>query len=452
MSRTNAVLLAWLVTGGIAAAQSLEERVKALELKIEEQGGAAAPEPGSPAAQALGKKIDVFFAEGIKFKSADGNLDAHLGGRVVVHYRGFQYHNERVQRDGFTFRQVKLHLAGKLWKDWEFKVELNTTGASVALDDGYVGLVRWKFLQIRVGQFKAPFSLEELTSTRFIDLPERSPMNRLTPARELGIMVHGEIVEKIFGYGLMASNGNGRNGPDENSDKDLTLRVWVRPLGTNESEWIKNLHFAFNGSVGRRDQAANTAPYTFSDPMTGTTFASLGGDAPSVKFDEDRYRYGGEFAWLFGPGSIKAEYIRTTDQYTNLDGFKDHSHMHFTAYYASATWLVTGETKTWDRIRPDKPLFGSGGGFGAIEIAARYSEFQINKEEMDSGYFNRGTSARRVREYCAGVNWFPNMNTRITVAYAYINYWGEEHTEPLVVSGKRIDHEDVLLVRVQIDF
>src|SRR5687767_4778712 len=160
---------AWAVlalVGGIASAQSIEERVKALEEKLEE---GQSPEPGSPAALAAGKKIDVFFNEGIKFKSADGNIDAHLGGRVILHWRNFIYHNDRVQKDTFAFRQVKLHLQGKIWKDWEFKVELATTGAATVLDDGYVGFVHWKQLQIRAGQFKAPFSLEELTSTRFID-------------------------------------------------------------------------------------------------------------------------------------------------------------------------------------------------------------------------------------------------------------------------------------------
>lgn len=450
MKNVKGTLVMWALLAGFAGAEpTVEERLKALEEKIGSEG--EAPEPGSPAAQALGKKIDVFFNEGLKFKSADGNFEGHLGGRVIVHWRNFIYHNERVHSDSFAFRQVKLHLQGKLWKDFEFKVELNTTGAATALDDGYLGMTHWKALQIRVGQFKAPFSLEELTSTRFIDLPERSVMNRLVPAREIGIMLHGDLAEKVLGYGLMLSNGNGRNGPDENSDKDLTGRVWFRPAGTAESDYIKNLHFGVAATAGRRDGKAATAPYTFSDPFTGTTFANLGADAGSVKFDENRYRLNGELAWLFGPGSFKAEYTRTNDQYTELDS-EHHHHAHFTGWYASATFLVTGEMKTWDRIRPNKPLFGSAGGIGAIELAARYSEFQINRGLVDSAYFNKDTTAREVHEYSAGVNWFPNMNTRLSVAYAYVNYSSDEHTEPLVINGKRIDHEDVLLVRFQIDF
>ena len=451
MKNVKGTLVMWALLAGFAGAQTtVEDRLKALEEKIE-SGSGEAPEPGSPAAMAAGKKIDVFFKEGIYMKSADGNIDAHLGGRVIVHWRNFIYNNERNQVDTFAFRSVKFQLEGKIWKDFEFKVELNTTGTPVALDDGFVGMIHWKALQIRVGQFKAPFSLEELTSTRFIDLPERSPMNRLVPAREVGIMVHGTLADKILGYGLMLSNGNGKNGPDENSDKDLTGRVWFRPAGTAESDYIKNLHFGVGFTAGRRDGKAATAPYTFSDPFTGTTFATLGTDAGSVKFDENRYRTNAELAWLFGPASIKAEYTRTNDQYTELDS-DHHHHAHFTGYYVSATWLVTGEMKTWDRIRPNKPLFGSAGGIGAIELAFRYSEFQINRGLVDSGYFNKGTTAREVHEYAAGVNWFPNANVRMSVSYAYINYSSDEHTEPLVIGGERKDHEDVLLVRFQVDF
>ncbi|NUN47960.1 MAG: hypothetical protein HUU15_03920 [Candidatus Brocadiae bacterium] len=442
----------WILSAAAAGAQTLEERVQVLEKHLE-GGDGEAPDPGSPAAQALSKKIEVFFSEGLKFRSGDSNFEAHIGGRVIFHGRFFNSENERGKRDTFGFRQVKLNMQGRIWQDWTFKVELSTTGTPVALDDGYVGFEKWTWLKLWAGQFKAPQSLEELTSTRFIDLPERSCLNRLVQGRDVGLMVHGEPVEKLLGYQVMLANGNGRNGPDENSDKDVFTRVWVRPLATAlpDSRWFRNLHFGASVNYGRRDLAANTLPYTFQSIFNQTTFANAGAALPSIKFDDSRWRYAGEFAWLFGPGSIKAEYLRTNDQFTNLNN-GTHHHTHITSYVVSATVLVTGEDKTWDRIRPDRPLFGSAGGFGAVELAARFGRFEFNRDMLDKGYLDRDTSARVVDEVAVGINWFPNMNTRVSVAYAYEKYRSDAHTDPILISGRRKDHCDVFLFRVQVDF
>lgn len=453
MNRLSRTLGLLALCAGFAGAETIEERVKALEekLAVKEESEGTPPEPGSPAAQALSKKIDVFFSDGLKYKSGDGNLEGTIGGRVIWHARLYSNMNERQKVDTFDFRQVKIYLQGKIWKDWTYKVEASTTGATFALDDGYVGFEHFHFAKLQVGQFKAPMSLEELTSTRFIDLPERSSLNRLVPAREVGIQLHGEIFEKILGYALFLTNGNGRNGPDENSDKDIVGRVWFRPLATQESDWIKNLHVALSYSQGRRDLKNNTLPYTFSDPMTRTTFANIGPKGSSVKFDESRYRFQAELYWLFGPASVKAEFIRTSDGYTDLSA-GDHDHTHIMAYFVSASCLLTGDQKTWDRIRPNKPLFGGGGGIGAIEVVARFSRFEFNRDIFDDGVLDIETSARRTDEYAIGVNWFPNANTRLSIAYVHEEFKGDAHTEPLVIAGRREDGVDMFIFRVQIDF
>ncbi|MEK7466999.1 MAG: porin [Planctomycetota bacterium] len=451
MKRLSRTLGLFAILAGFAGAETMEERVKALEekLKLKEEDEGEAPAPGSPAAEAASKAIDVFFNEGFKFKSKDGNFSGHIGGRVIWHARLFSNMNERQKVDTFAFRQVKLEMSGKLWKDFAFKVQLNTTGSSVALDDGIVGFERFYFAKLHIGQFKAPMSLEELTTTRFIDLPERSVLNRLVPAREVGLMLFGEPFEKIVGYQIMLANGNGRNGPDENSDKDIIARAYLRPFATMESDFIKNLHIAVSGSAGRRDVAAGVLPYTFSDPMTATTFANRGSAGASFKFDENRYRLQAELAWLFGPASFKAEWLRTSDRFTDLNA-GDHNRTNIHSYYVSASVLLTGEMKTWDRIRPNKPLFG--GGVGAIEIAARFSKLWFDRDIFDDGVLNRDTSAKEVYEYAIGVNWYPNMHTRVSVAYVHEQYRSEAHTESLVLAGTREDGVDMFIFRAQIDF
>jgi phosphate-selective porin OprO/OprP len=65
----------------------------------------------------------------------------------------------------------------------------------------------WKPMQLRLGKFKMPFSLEELTSSNYIDFQERSFANALAPAKLTGAMLHGVPVKGLY-YGLALTNGS----------------------------------------------------------------------------------------------------------------------------------------------------------------------------------------------------------------------------------------------------
>ncbi len=67
------------------------------------------------------------------------------------------------------------------------------------------------------------------------------------------------------------------------------------------------------------------------------------------------------------------------------------------------------------------------------------------------GILSKQDSAQQVNEWSAGVNWFPVQNIRVSLMYTWVGYNGDS-IRPLLINGKRIDHEDVLLARFQVDF
>ena len=117
------------------------------------------------------------------------------------------------------------------------------------------------------------------------------------------------------------------------------------------------------------------------------------------------------------------------------------SNNNFSAWYAQATWILTGENRTYNAatgaFAPPKPtasVFAATiGTWGAFEIAARYSDLDLNDNILDpsnivtawSGtsktytYYNtvRGGDQRIAT---LGINWYPNSVIRFALNYELI--------------------------------
>ena len=67
--------------------------------------------------------------------------------------------------------------------------------------------------------------------------------------------------------------------------------------------------------------------------------------------------------------------------------------------------------------------FSSNGGFGALELAARYSRMDLNFEEGLDGAAAVPGSVRGGDQqvWTFGVNWYPNPNVKVMLDYLLIN-------------------------------
>jgi phosphate-selective porin OprO/OprP len=78
-----------------------------------------------------------------------------------------------------------------------------------------------------------------------------------------------------------------------------------------------------------------------------------------------------------------------------------------------ATWCVTGETRAYNEVQgafreviPKRPLFS--GGYGAVELVARFSDIDLNSEKISGGKFKRFTPM---------VNWYLTDYLRLVATY-----------------------------------
>ncbi len=136
----------------------------------------------------------------------------------------------------FTLPRTRLRLDGYAYYPWlKYKVQYDFTGQTYStatgvtvpstpstvslsnrrgpdLRDLYLDLTRHPWASVRLGQFKAPFGIQELTSSGDQEFVDRSIASEaFAPSRQQGAMLWGASYEKTFGYEAGVFNGNGRN-------------------------------------------------------------------------------------------------------------------------------------------------------------------------------------------------------------------------------------------------
>jgi len=437
-----------MMTGGVLAAllssvprpcraETIEQRLERLERKVEQQDriikdqqrqlderksaapAAAAPStaPASAAAPVAAAPpppapdtMRAYWKDGLRFETADKNFQAHVGGRMQADWAFFTEDSGLANavgrfEDGAEFRRARLLIEGLVYKQVEFRAEYDFAGGESTFKDVYTGLVDLPYVGgIRVGHFKEPFSLEELGSDNFIPFMERSLPNALSPSRNMGFMAHNTVLDDRLTWALGAfrdtddfavSQGDGGWGG--------TGRLAGQPWWADEGRSLVHLGVAAswrdpgeNEARFRSRPEAHLAPFVVD---TGTF------DANGLS------RIGGELAAAHGPVWIQSEYMAAA---TNGPG----PGRDVNGYYVQAGYFLTGENRPYrqegavfDRVRPRRPfLYGDNRGYGAWELAGRWSSLDLN-----SGAIRGGS----VRDITAGVNWYLNPLTRISANYVF---------------------------------
>jgi phosphate-selective porin len=140
-----------------------------------------------------------------------------------------------------------------------------------------------------------------------------------------------------------------------------------------------------------------------------------------------RERRGFEARWRPGPASIKAEYIKVTDQRLE-ESVEDTDLSPFLAkgWYVSGTVALTGDKKADGLDAPKRPI--GRGGIGAVEVGARLEEItygSVATGEASTSPRSDVIPGNGDRVTTFGVNWY--LNRWIKVQFNLIR---EKITDP----------------------
>ena len=388
----------------------------------------------------------VSFKRGFAVETPDENFKLKLSGRLHTDFKA--YGSSQPGNSSFYVRRARLCMQGTLYKYFDFKVESEFgKGTSGRLTDGYLNVRYFPQVQFKMGQYKQPFSLEELTSPNWIDFVEKSLANNLVPARDAGIMLHGDLFKGVINYGIGIANGYRVNQSQDTDDhKDVVGRVVFSPFSRSHNSFMKGLHLGGSFTYGKQesdsDEWWNKGEFK---TAAGTRFLELNDD---VIHDGTRSRYGTELSWFLGPFSLKGEWmtLRMDDLY--LGNQKED--LNADAGYISLSYFITGEQQPFKkgvlgRVIPKKNFDPDKKTWGAWQLVARYDFLDAERDIFKKGFANPGRYTDRAEAFTLGINWYLNDMVRVM-----FNYVRTEFDEDILYRNERIDNEDVFLGRFQL--
>src|SRR5438034_8403010 len=156
-----------------------------------------------------------------------------LGGFIQVNFEdsdAFAFNGNFGQsaiKDRFRLRRARVNLTGDFAEQFDFKVEgdfgqndgTNNNRTAFSGTDIWLNWHQFPAAQIKIGEYKAPFGLDQLTpDTSLLTIERTLPTGAITPDRQIGIELWGKPFTKIcperkdlLTYYAGIFNGNGRN-------------------------------------------------------------------------------------------------------------------------------------------------------------------------------------------------------------------------------------------------
>lgn len=268
----------------------------------------------------------------------------------------------------FFVKRARVDFQGDISPKIDYRLQLEF--ASPKIVDIYLRFKPLQALNVQVGQFKVPFSIENThyVPLKFEFIEYSMAVCRLmgfndvcgvnATGRDLGAQLYGGFIERdgysVLNYNFGVFNGEGINAKDKNKSKDVVARLTIQPL-----------------------RALTLAGYYYWGEV-GETY-------------NERSRYGGGLCYDDGRWIARGEYIAGTT------GFVSENTSVYGTFDSDGYYVMAGCWATPEWLP-----------------AVRFEQFN----EVS------GLSASRQTNYTAGVTYQPFKQLRCQLNYTYEQYGG----------------------------
>src|SRR5450432_3769422 len=332
----------------------------------------AAPSPAPVDVHPGGSEYKLTLGGYIQANFEDGDVSAFEGrfGTTAL-------------KDRFRLRRARITLSGDFAEQFDFKIEGDleqsdaaitalktvntTTGATTTVTnsnrvefsatDIFINWHHIPEMNLKVGQWKAPFGLEQITSDTQIYTIERSlPTGALTPERQIGAMLWGKPLTNVLPeqkdlvtYYAGMFNGNGRNfNNNDNNEFMYVGRLEILP---------------FKGKLmGQEASLKIGGDYLFSRDETGTNISpalnlKVNADGSLTSYSlaspDERHAYSVDLWLKLGPFDLIGEYL---DETVRPRGAAAFSEFEASGFYVQGSYFLLPKklqaVVKWEHLNP----------------------------------------------------------------------------------------------------
>jgi len=307
--------------------------------------------------QQRGPELKLVLGGFIQANFEDGDVSAFEG-----------RFGETALKDRFRLRRARINLTGDFAEQFDFKIEgdfgqsdgLNSSRTAFSATDIFVNWHQYPEAQIKVGQWKAPFGLEQITPDTTLYLIERSlPTGALTPERQLGVQLWGKPFTHVWPeqkdlltYYAGIFNGNGRNITNNDNNEFMYVgRLELQPFKGKifgQESFLK-----LGGDVLNSRDAAGTNI----SPALNLLVNDDGSLSPFTLPTADERTAWSVDAWLkLGPFDLIGEYLEEYVNGRTVNGVPGMPDFTTNGYYITAGYFLIPKklqlAMRWEDLNP----------------------------------------------------------------------------------------------------
>jgi phosphate-selective porin OprO/OprP len=346
---------------------------------------------------------------------------------------GGDHADARNLEDGVLLRRGRAGIEGTLGQDFAYRVQFELAPSAArgnsAVAEAWLSYTRFKPFVVQMGAFPQPANMEDSTSgdsTLFLERATAAALSRSPGAGDGRLGITFRRVDKRWMAALSFT------GPvvDDPLPASPRAAVVARANGTVSIHGT-DVHIGASGAYvlvpATRSSASGVLPglpVRFLSPPEVTVDPTPLVDTGEIQADHTGL-VGLEFAAQHKNLFVQAEAFGFDVERHGAEG---PGSPRFFGYYVEGSWILTGERRRWDQARgaywfPKVAHPLGRGGFGALEVALRYSRMDLDYKAGSAGQAPPpgGIRGGDQRIWSAALAWYPTRRTRLMLEYLHVS-------------------------------
>jgi phosphate-selective porin OprO/OprP len=413
-------LAAFLILGWAAPATSGEDAVSReefdqLKAELAELQSRIPPPREKPGGENISGEPVIFgeyWDDGLHAVSKDGNFDIRIGGRI--HIDGAFFNSDRGMeeaagddsfRSGWEVRHPRIYLKGRIYRDFIYKIDYTFSDGSIG--DAYLGAAGVPVLgTVIVGKAARAFGNDPGPSSNYTLFMEYANTIIFGAGKQLGLAAGTPLLDSRASWAAQVFQFVDGKGLRTEDNYNLNLRLTGLPRYRDGGREMLHLGASYSFRSSQDDYRLRAQPENHLAPYLV--------DTGEIEIKRGNL-YALEGAWVAGPFSLEGEwyssFVEREDGLSSLD---------FSGFYIQTSFFLTGESRgeqyvtaygEFDRpVHPRRNAGLNGSGWGAWQLAARYSWLDLNDKDIRGGILG---------DLTLGLNWQLNPNLRWMLNYIH---------------------------------